>query len=304
MGALVLIAIVVGGAVVVASTAQGRSNKAFDAKQNNQLADAVADARRWIERLGSQVLSLSGTDTASTQALADASERYNAASSQISTATTPAQARLARESALEGLHYINAAREIMGLPAGPALPPLEGQKAAGAVTEPRTIEHEGHTVTASPHATAQTPNYYPGGRVAGRPVPAGWYSEPWWQSALRTGVWTAGSMLLFSSLFHGMAGVAYGADSFANGVGTGADEFANSEGFGDTGDAGDYGDYGDSGEAGDLGGDGDFGDTGDMGDGDGGGFFDSFFGGGDGDGGGFFGGDGGFFDGGFDGFGE
>ena len=205
MGALILIAITVGGAIIIASMAQNRSNRAFDARQNNQLEDAVADARRWIERLGSQVLNLAGTDSASTQALADASERYNAASSQISTARTPAQARMARESALEGLHYINAAREIMGLPAGPTLPPLEGQKAAGSVTETRTIEHEGHSVTASPYATPETPNYYPGGRVAGRPVPAGWYSEPWWKSALRTGVWTAGSMLLFSTLFHGMA---------------------------------------------------------------------------------------------------
>ena len=130
MGALILIAITVGGAIIIASMAQNRSNRAFDARQNNQLEDAVADARRWIERLGSQVLNLAGTDSASTQALADASERYNAASSQISTARTPAQARMARESALEGLHYINAAREIMGLPAGPTLPPLEGQKAA------------------------------------------------------------------------------------------------------------------------------------------------------------------------------
>jgi|GEM_PF-6096061 len=175
MGALILIAITVGGAIIIASMAQNRSNRAFDARQNNQLEDAVADARRWIERLGSQVLNLAGTDSASTQALADASERYNAASSQISTARTPAQARMARESALEGLHYINAAREIMGLPAGPTLPPLEGQKAAGSVTETRTIEHEGHSVTASPYATPETPNYYPGGRVAGRPVPAGWY---------------------------------------------------------------------------------------------------------------------------------
>ncbi|EEB62841.1 hypothetical protein [Corynebacterium amycolatum] len=284
MGALILIAITVGGAIIIASMAQNRSNRAFDARQNNQLEDAVADARRWIERLGSQVLNLAGTDSASTQALADASERYNAASSQISTARTPSQARMARESALEGLHYINAAREIMGLPAGPALPPLEGQKAAGSVTEMRTIEHEGHSVSASPYATPETPNYYPGGRVAGRPVPAGWYSEPWWKSALRTGVWTAGSMLLFSTLFHGMAGVAYGADEFASGMGTGADDFGGTEDFGSDDFGGD-----------DLGGDfgGDAADAGDAGDGGG------LFGGGDGGDGGD---GGGFFDGGFDGF--
>nr|WP_192796118.1 MULTISPECIES: DUF1542 domain-containing protein [Corynebacterium] len=222
--------------------------------------DAVADARRWIERLGSQVLSLTGSDAASTQALADASERYNAASSQISTANTPQQARLARESALEGLHYVNAAREIMDMPAGPELPPLEGQRAAGKVTEPRTIQHENSTISASPHASADTPHYYPGGTVAGRPVPAGWYSSAWWGPALATGMWTAGSVMMFSALFSGMSGVHYGADQFADGTAEGSDD------FGDAGDAGEMGDGADMGD------DGGFFDGGDGGIFDGGGF--------------------------------
>ena len=192
MEAFLLIAVVIIGGVLLIQMGQKRQNKAIEQKAHDEVADAVADARRWIERLGSQVLSIAGSDTASTQAMADASERYNAASAQISTANTVKQASLARESALEGLHYVNAAREIMGMPAGPQLPPLEGQRAAGSVTEQRTIEHEGRQISASPVATEDTPNYYPGGKVAGRPVPAGWYSEPWWQSALRTGMWTMG----------------------------------------------------------------------------------------------------------------
>ncbi|MEJ5919328.1 DUF1542 domain-containing protein [Corynebacterium sp. H78] len=275
MSALLLIALVVVGGVVFVTMAQGRQQKALSTSQNNELADAVADARRWIERLGSQVLSISGSDAASTQAMADASERYNAASSQISTAQTVKQAQLARESALEGLYYVNAARQIMGLPEGPSIPPLEGQRSAGSVTEQRTIEHEGHTISASPVATAETPNYYPGGRVAGRPVPAGWYSEPWWASALRTGVWTMGSMFLFSAMFNGMAGVAYSASDFESGVGDGSE--------------GDFGgdDFGGDDFGGDAGADG---DAGDMGGGDeGGGLFDGLFGGGDGgEGGGLF----------------
>ena len=50
--------------------------------------------------------------------------------------------------------------------------------AAGEVTEERTVDFEGRQVTAAPAPSEKTPNYYPGGRVAGRPVPAGWYSEP------------------------------------------------------------------------------------------------------------------------------
>ncbi|MFC5939395.1 DUF1542 domain-containing protein [Corynebacterium choanae] len=230
-------------------------------------ADALADARRWTERLGGQVLNLTGSDAASTQALADAAERFTAANSALSQAQTVRQALLARESALEGLYYVDAAREIMGMPKGPKLPPLEGQQVAGQVTETRTINYEGQQVTASPVATAATPNYYPGGRVAGRPVPAGWYSTPWWASALASGMWTAGSVLMFSSLFHGMSGIGYNADAFAAGVGDGTDMLGGDMLGGDTAGLGDS-----------LGG-------------DGGGLFD----------GGFFGGDGGgLFDGGFD----
>lgn len=279
MTALLLIAITIAAAVFIVSRKTQSHTKQLESVK---LDDAIADARRWIDRLGSQVLTMAGTDTASTQAIADASERFNAASSQISTATTVRQAELARESALEGLHYINAAREIMGLPAGPELPPLEGQRTAGKVTEERTITHEGQQITASPVATANTPNYYPGGMVAGRPVPAGWYSEPWWASALRTGIWTAGSVLLFSAMFNGMAGVAYSAAAFEQGYGEGLNDAAVDTGAEDL-DTG-----ADAGEG--------------AGTDEGGGFFDGLFGGDGGqDSGGFF--DGGMFggDGGFDG---
>ena len=122
-----LLLIVIGAGIAI--WAQSNKKKEIG-RERASFADAQADARRWIERLGSQVLTLSGNDTASTQALADASERYNAASAAIGQAETVKQAQLARESALEGLHYVNAAREIMGLPAGPELPPLAGQRAA------------------------------------------------------------------------------------------------------------------------------------------------------------------------------
>lgn len=231
--------------------------------QQQQLSfdDAYADAKRWTDRLGSQVLNISGNDAASKQAMADASERFNAASAGLSDARSVKQAMLARESALEGLHYVNAAREIMGLPAGPQLPELEGQRQAGRVTEQRTVtQQDGSQVTASPYATEQTPHYYPGGAVAGRPVPAGWYSTAWWAPAMMTGVWAASSMMFYSTMFAGMAGVASANAFEAGGLGDGA------------------GDMGDMGGA----------DMGDMGGGDAGGD------------GGFFGGDGGFDFGGFD----
>ncbi|AKK03800.1 hypothetical protein [Corynebacterium epidermidicanis] len=264
---LVLIFLAIGlGVFAINKLSAGNSKK----QQAAQFADAIADARRWNERLGSQVLSLAGSDQASSQALADASERFNASSSQLSTAQTVKQAELARESALEGLHYVNAAREIMGMPAGPELPPLEGQRAAGKVTEQRTIEFEGKQITASPQATPYANHYYPGGMVAGRPVPAGWYSEPWWASALRSGLWTASSVMMFSMMFNGMSGVGYSAQAFENGYGDGYQDGLEAAG----GDAAGI-------EGGDVG-------TGEVDGGDGGLFdFGGDFGGGDFDLGGF-----------------
>src|SRR5689334_1875656 len=166
---LVLIVLVIGAigvAVYFSQKASGQRNAA-------SLADAKADARRVIDRLGGQVLNLSGTDDASKQALADASERFTAAGAQIDQATTAKQALLAKETGLEGLYYVRAARTAMGMDPGPEIESLAGQKSAGVVTEDRRVEYEGRQIEASPNPTERTPNYYPGGRVAGRPVPAG-----------------------------------------------------------------------------------------------------------------------------------
>lgn len=275
-GLLILILLVVVGLGFVMFS----SSRATGRRTESSLADAKADARRVIERLGGQVLNLTGTDDASKQALADASERFTAASAQIDQATTAKQAMLAKESALEGLYYVRAARAAMGMDPGPELETLTGQKSAGTVTEDRRVQFEGREIEASPMPTPNTPNYYPGGRVAGRPVPAGWYSEPWWKSALRTGAWTMGSVLMFDALFSGMHGIGYNASGFESGYGSGFDQ-----GFGSGYDAGydqgmdasgaDGGGFGDNGGGWDGGGS-DFGGGGFDG---GGGGFD--FGGGD-----------------------
>jgi hypothetical protein len=267
---IILVVVLIGFAVYGSSKASGKRNAA-------SLADAKADARRLIERLGGQVLNLTGTDDASKQAMADASERYTAASSQIDQATTVKQALLAKESAIEGLYYARAARVAMGMDPGPELESLTGQKSAGTVTEDRRIQFEGRDIEASPGPSERTPNYYPGGRVAGRPVPAGWYSEPWWKPALVAGAWGVGSALLFSSLFSGMGGVGYDAQGFENGYGDGfQDGFDQGQldGGQDGGDGGGWGDGG--GDGGGWGGD-SWGGGGD----DGGGWGGGDFGGGD-----------------------
>jgi hypothetical protein len=248
---LVVLAIIAGAFWLVRQHQAGKTR---------ELDDAKSEARRWVERLGGQVLNLVGTNDAAKQALADAAERYTAAGSQLDQTRSAAQARGVIETAYEGLYYVRAARSAMGLDPGPELPPLPGQQRAGEVTESRDIEVQGHRYGASPNASGRNTHYYPGGMVAGRPVPRGWYSEPWWRPALVAGAWGVGSALLFSSLFSGMSGVAY-ADGYADGMAADGD-YGGGDAGGDTG--GDTGaDFGGGDWGGDFGG-GDWGGGGDF----------------------------------------
>lgn len=215
--------------------------------QQTRLEDARADAQRWYERLGGQVMNLHGDDPAARQALSDASERYNAAGGQLQQAGTVRQFELARESALEGLQYVRAARVAMGIDPGPELPPLASAQGAGQLTREREVNVQGHAYKAGPQPGADTPYYYPGGRVQGRPVPAGWYSTPVWKTALGAGAGVLGGMLIFDALFS--PGFGDPGMSYADGYQDGAQDF----GGGDAGDAG-GGDLGGGDFGGDFGG--------------------------------------------------
>ncbi|WP_211228564.1 hypothetical protein [Glycomyces tenuis] len=223
-------------------------------RAERELADAEAEARRLYERLGGQTMNLTapGDNPAAGQALADAGERYTAAGSQLESASTIRQYRLACETSVEGLHYIRAAREAMGMDPGPEVPALPGQRGAGSLTEPVSAEVEGRSYTGSPTPDDENRHYYPGGRVDGRPVPAGWYNTPWWQPAL-AGV---GGALVGMMVFNAMLAPAYaagaveGASADTGGDGGGGDGGGDSGG--DGGDAG--GDFGGGDVGGDFGG--------------------------------------------------
>ena len=185
-------------------------------RKEQELADAREEARRWYERLGGQIASLHGDTQAAKQALADAGERYTAAGAQLDRSDSPRQYELARETALEGLYYARAARSAMGIDPGPELPVSTDQREVGRITQHREMEVQGHTYRASPGAGEATPYYHPGGRIQGRPVPAGWYSEPWWRNALSTGASIFGGLMLFDLLsggFYNAAAYDQGTDS-------------------------------------------------------------------------------------------
>ncbi|MBO4208501.1 hypothetical protein [Micromonospora echinofusca] len=255
------------------------------AREERLVADARADAQRWYERLGGQVLNLHGDSPAVRQALVDAGERYNAAGGQLEQARTVRQFELARETALEGLAYVRAARVALGIDPGPELPPLAAARGAGRLTRERTVDVQGQVVKAGPRPGGETPYYYPGGRYQGRPVPAGWYSTPWWRTALGAGAGVLGGLLIADALFSPAfadPGYSYGAgyqEGYADGLGA---DGGGSDGDGDPGGSGDLGGGGDF-AGGDPGGGGDFTGGGDFA---GGGFGGGDFGGGDFGGGG------------------
>ncbi|MEV4704089.1 hypothetical protein [Actinoplanes sp. NPDC049316] len=238
--------------IVVAIALAWRRGSA--AREQRHLDDARAEAQRWYERLGGQVMNLHADDPAARQALADASERYNAAGGQLQQARSVRQFQLARESALEGLAYVRAARTAMGLDPGPDLPPLLSSQGAGQLTREREVTVQGHQYKAGPQPGVDTPYYYPGGRVQGRPVPAGWYSTPVWKTALGAGAGVLGGMLIFDALLSpGFGDMGYG-DGYQDGFQDAAGDFGGGDQAGDFGGGDQGADWG----GGDFGG-GDFG---------------------------------------------
>ncbi len=215
---LVVVAVIVL-AVVSSSRASGNRNAA-------SLADAKADARRVIERLGGRCSTCPATTTPPPRRwltlrtvyrrlLADRAGHYRQAGDA-------GQGKRDRR-----LYYVRAARTAMGMdPPGPELESMTGQKAAGAVTEDRKVQFEGREIEASPQPPSpRTPNYYPPAAGSRAVRPRRWYSEPWWKTALVAGAWGGvGSVLLFDALFSGMHGVDYGASGFENGFGSGFDQ--------------------------------------------------------------------------------
>jgi hypothetical protein len=141
--------------------------------------DGRADAERWVERLGAGLAGVDAAgDAAAVLALADATERYRAAKEQLA-AGRYANAEL---TAVAGLHYVRAARVVLGLDPGPVLPGL-GTPAVTA-RDGRVIVGDRTYTVSNRWRGGVTPYYYAGGVVGGRRVPGGWYSEAWWNPAL------------------------------------------------------------------------------------------------------------------------
>jgi hypothetical protein len=201
------------------------------------LADAEAEARHWVTRLGSGITALEGMNggenVAARQSVAEAAERHASARRQLAEAYTLKQVQLSGRTAIEGLHYLRSARLALGLDAGPDVPQ---EMPVPVVQETRRVTVNDQEYVASSGPGEATPYYYPGGQVRGRMVPSGWYSAPWWKTAMVAGAAGIGSMLVLDALFDGMHGMhGHHGGGFPGGGGPGGfdgDGFFGGDGFG------------------------------------------------------------------------
>ena len=235
-----------------------------------------ADVTSLLDRLGHDVrtLQVAEDDATSRQAMADASERYSTATSLLERARSQDQLRTAWLAAVEGLHATRLVRGRLGLDLGPApaLPPGSGPQ----LQHRARVTVDGRDHVGAPSYEPGHSHWFPGGQIGGRPVPGGWYAEPFWPGSMVLNVlslWTLSSL---------MTGGLYG-DGFGYGEGDATGDAGGDWGGGDGGGGGwdGGGDWGGSGGGGGWGDGGGGGGWGDFGGGGGGDFGGGDFGGGD-----------------------
>lgn len=170
----ILLVAICAGAVFFAIFYLGNQRRG----RGHALQGRKAAAMSLYNRLGSDVATIDASDDPfAGQALADAAERYNSAGSLFAEADTEGEVAAARRTAIEGLMATRTARERLGLPLGPDLPPLDYAYGQPQLTAPKEISVAGMLVKGFPE-------YRPGARYrygGGGGIPGGWYPTPFWE---------------------------------------------------------------------------------------------------------------------------
>ena len=121
--------------------------------------------------------------------MADASERYTSAGSQLQTRQhrSPELAAACGRPSCRGCTRLGRPAARSGSTSGPPLPPITDE--ADQLNEQRPVTVQGQTFQGYPNYSPNAPYYYGGGYG----VPGGWYGSPFWETLLLTSVLTGGS---------------------------------------------------------------------------------------------------------------
>ena len=139
---------------------------------------AQADARRWLDKLGASLPPLADdAGVAAAESHLEASRRYEHAREQFVRATSPYEYSLAGRTAIVGIHYVGAYFAALGLEGAPSAP-----STGPALVRAAQVDVAGTGYYGAPHPSDAMPYYFPGGTVAGRIVPGGWYGQAWWRT--------------------------------------------------------------------------------------------------------------------------
>jgi hypothetical protein len=205
-------------------------------QRRRELETARAKVMPYYDRLATEVNTIEPADNdVAVRSMADASERYEAATMLLDTADSVEKYAQARRATLEGLYAAQTARKALGMDEGPPLPAI-ADTVGDQLTEPQEVSVQGKTYQGYPDYRPGAPYYYGGGYG----VPGGWYATPFWETLLIGSVLAGG--------FGGWGGGGYGA-GYDTGFEAGRDSVDTSTG-GDWGSGG--GDWG--GGGGDWGG--------------------------------------------------
>ena len=214
-------------------------------QRKRELQTARVKVTPYYDRLAGEVNTIEpGENDVAIRAMADASERYEAATMLLDTADSVEKYSQARRATLEGLYAARTARKALGLDEGPPLPAV-ADTVGDQLREPQEVSVQGKSYQGYPDYRPGAPYYYGGGYG----VPGGWYSTPFWETLLIGSVLAGG--------FGGWGGGGYGA-GYDSGFEAGRDSVDTSSG-GDWGSGGgDWGsgggDWGSGGGGGDWGG--------------------------------------------------
>ncbi len=200
-------------------------------QRKRELDTARAKVMPYYDRLANEVNTIEPADNdVAVRAMADASERYEAAGMVLDTADSVEKYAQARRATLEGLYAARTARKALELDEGEPLPPV-ADTAGDQLSEPQEVTVQGKSYQGYPDYRPGAPYYYGGGYG----VPGGWYSTPFWETLLIGSVLAGG--------FGGWGGGGYGA-GYDSGYEAGRDSVDTSSG-GDWGSGG--GDWGSGG---------------------------------------------------------